>query len=149
LLMPVTPPVRVTICHIRWPLRVYGRVIFRLFTADGGDFVSARHPTVYDPTGQPTALAADLAPGSIVRVEHGERGALRSIQLIDAKFANPFARLLRNPNPISNPVWVVRPAKNARFIGFWLSDARVEYVRARILRGAGAATVSGEPTSAI
>ncbi len=113
--MPVTPPVRITSCHIRWPLRVYGRVIFRLFTADGGDFVSARHPTIYGPTGQPTTLNADLAPGSLVRVEH-DAGALRSIQLLTPIFDNPFARTMARYVRCGNPELIAEPscAYNAR-----------------------------------
>jgi hypothetical protein len=91
--MPITPPTTVVASHLRWPLRVYGRTVYRLVT-DDGDFVAAKHPDIFDPTGQPTALSAELATGSIVRVSMNNAGAMTAVQLIAAKFDNPFARWL-------------------------------------------------------
>ena len=90
--MPVTEQTRVTSCHIRWPLRLNGHVVYRLIVADGGDYVSAKPPDIYDTAGQPTTLTAELAHGSLVRVEHNS-GVLRAVQLLDAKFDNPFLRI--------------------------------------------------------
>ena len=93
--MPTSSPVRVVACHIRSPLRVYGRVVYRLLTADGGDFVSANPPEFFNATGQPVVLTAELATGSVVRVEHDGRGAMAAVQLIAPLYQNPFARLMQ------------------------------------------------------
>jgi hypothetical protein len=86
--MPITPPTRVIASHLRWPLKLHRHTVYQLAT-EAGDFASARPPIVYDKAGQPTALTADLARGSLVRVEHQD-GVLRSVQMLQPVFANPF-----------------------------------------------------------
>lgn len=88
--MPVTPPIEVIACHIRWPIKVFGRVIYRLLT-HSGDFASANPPIIFDKTGQPVSLDSELAPGSVVRVQHDGRGVMLAVQLIETQFDNPFA----------------------------------------------------------
>ena len=96
--MPITDPARVTASHIRWPIRAFGHTVYRLIT-DAGDFVSARPPDIFDQTGAPTALAAELAPGSIVRVSTSDAGAMMAVLLVQPIFANPFSV----PPPIRAP----------------------------------------------
>jgi hypothetical protein len=90
--VPVSPFVTVVACHIRFPLRIHGRLVYRLITQAGDDFVSASSPEIFDPTGAPTALAAELAVGSVVRVETSARGAMTAVQLVKPLYVNPFAR---------------------------------------------------------
>ena len=93
--MPVTPPTRVIASHLRWPLRHYRLMIYQLVT-EAGDFATRKPPLIFDRAGQPTTLTSDLAPGSIVRVEHDGR-ALRSVQLLTPLYQNPFGLLLPTP----------------------------------------------------
>ena len=97
--MSITPPVRVIACHIRWPLKLFGHLIYRLIVeADGGDFVSAKPPDIYDHTGAPTTLNAELAAGSVVRVSLSDDGAtMVAVQLLQPIFDNPFALLVLAP----------------------------------------------------
>ena len=90
--MPVTPPTTVIASHLRWPIRLFSRVIFRLIVEDG-DFVSANSPTFFGQTGQPVTLTAELAAGSRIRVEHDGRGTMLAVQLLNPLFENPFALL--------------------------------------------------------
>jgi hypothetical protein len=86
----VTNPTKVISSHIRWPSkRAFGHLIYWLIV-ENGEFVSASQPIIYDQNGQPTTLHSEPAPGSLVRVEHDGNGVLKSVQLIDAKFENPF-----------------------------------------------------------
>jgi hypothetical protein len=87
--LSVTSAVCVTASHVRWPLKVGGRVIYRLVT-DAGDFVSASPPDIFDQAGAPTSLPAELAAGSIVRIETNAHGAMVSIQLVGPIYDNPF-----------------------------------------------------------
>jgi hypothetical protein len=89
--VPTTSPVTVADSHLRWPIRLFGRAIFRLITASGGDYVSTQQPDFFDATGQPVALTAELMPGSVIRIEHDDHGALKSIQLLAPVYQNPFA----------------------------------------------------------
>jgi hypothetical protein len=78
--MPITVLTKV-VC---WPSR------YREYVT--GDYVSAKPPLICDPTGQPAALNSERAVGSIVRVEHNDRGVLRAVQLLQPAYQNPFAR---------------------------------------------------------
>jgi hypothetical protein len=92
--LPITNEIKVVACHIRWPMRLAVRTIYRLITEDGGDFVASSAPDIFDGTGQPIALNRELARGAVVRVEHDGRGGMTAIQLVVPLFVNPFARLL-------------------------------------------------------
>lgn len=89
--MPITAPTKVVSCHVCWPSRYREYVVYRLIT-ETGDYVAAKPPLIYDPTGQPAALNSELAVGSIVRVEHSDRGVLRAVQLLQPVYQNPSAR---------------------------------------------------------
>lgn len=90
--MAITGEMTVVASHIHWPLRLYGRVVYRLLT-EHGDFVSATNPPdIFDANGAPTTLMSEIASGSIVRVRHSGHGAMSAVQLVNAKFENPFAR---------------------------------------------------------
>jgi hypothetical protein len=93
--VPVTPPIVVVACYLRYPLRVAGRVAYRLVTSNQSDFISSKLPDIFDQAGQPVALTADLAPGSVVRVETDAAGAMVAVQLLKPLYRNPFARLMQ------------------------------------------------------
>lgn len=93
--MPITSPTKVISSYLRWPLRHYRLTIYQLVT-EAGDFASKKQPLIFDQAGAPTTLTADLAPGSLVRVEHDGR-ALRSVQLVVPIYQNTFGLLLPAP----------------------------------------------------
>jgi hypothetical protein len=101
--MAITGETKVISCNVRWPLRLYGRTIYRLIT-DVGDFVSVNPPVFFDQTGQPVALSAELAADSLVRVQHDGHGIMTAVQLIDVQYGNPFARLVRSMRAVFTAV---------------------------------------------
>jgi hypothetical protein len=88
--MSATPRVAVIASYVRWPYKVAGLTIYRLIT-DGGDFVSASHPDIFDNSSVPTVLTAELMPGSVVRVQTNDTGAMSAIQLVHPIYSNPFS----------------------------------------------------------
>jgi hypothetical protein len=48
-------------------------------------------PDIFGPDGQPTVLAAEIGPGSRIKVDdHGS--IMRAVQVIDLKTVNPFVQ---------------------------------------------------------
>jgi hypothetical protein len=88
--LSVTSPCRVVASHVRWPLKLAGLTIYRLVT-DSGDFVSVTCPDVFDHAGLPSVLTAELMPGSAVRVQTNDAGAMTAVQLIRPIYQNPFS----------------------------------------------------------
>jgi hypothetical protein len=84
----LTPPCAVLLCRIHLPIVFYQHSIYCLII-DAGRFVSATRPMIIDVNGEPMDLRFEIEVGSIVRV-HSEDGYLRTVQVIERKFINPF-----------------------------------------------------------
>jgi hypothetical protein len=78
--------------NLRHAIRVSDTVCYYSLTTADGEFVAGSSPDIFDRAGQPVTLAAELAAGSVVRVLVSDDGAMTAVQLVEAKFDNPFAR---------------------------------------------------------
>ena len=83
------PPACVLAAFLRHPLIFPdGRTLYALVTRQGR-FVAAAPPEVFDVSGTPIILAAEIGAGSIVRVAVAN-GFMRAVQIVEARHDNPF-----------------------------------------------------------
>ena len=86
----VTPPCAVLLSRVHLPIIFYQHRIYCVYLFGGDRFVSAQAPGVLDQSGELLALQAEIPAGSIIRV-HAVDGYLRTVQVVQRKFMNPFA----------------------------------------------------------
>src|SRR5271166_5732620 len=85
---------RVRMAFVRLPLTFPdGQTIFALEIEDAARvarrLVARKRPDIFDGAGQPTILAAEIGPGSLVRVDAGGH-TMRAVQLLELRTENPF-----------------------------------------------------------
>jgi hypothetical protein len=86
----IRPPASVLAAFLRHPLRLPdGRTLYALHTRQGR-FFSVAPPDIFDASGTPITLAAELAAGSLVRVAITNRFMI-AVQIVEARYDNPFA----------------------------------------------------------
>lgn len=91
----MTEPRHVWVAHLRSPIGLGdGRHAFYYIMLEGGDdFVNHEPPAIYDAKAQPLSLAAELAPGSVVRLDV-EGATVKSVMVLHHVTANPFAEFV-------------------------------------------------------
>lgn len=65
------------------------RVCYSLVT-DAGEFFAATFPDIFDSSGAPIPLTAELAAGSVVRISVSATGVMLAVQLLGPRYENPF-----------------------------------------------------------
>ena len=66
-----------------------GRTIYQIETSRR--FSTETMPIIRDASNRPIALTEEIGIGSIVRLAIGDDGLLRAVQIVHAKFADPFS----------------------------------------------------------
>jgi hypothetical protein len=88
----VTEPTVVLASNLRHPIHVSDAVLFYHLITSSGEYAAGNPPDIYDETGAPTLLTAELSRGSIVRVSVADDGAtMTAVQLITPLYDNPFS----------------------------------------------------------
>lgn len=86
----------VLLSFIRQPMTLPdGQMFFVLELRDGNNqehkLLARIQPDIFGPDGQPIVLAAEIGPGSRIKVDVRGR-IMRAIQVIDHKTVNPFVQ---------------------------------------------------------
>jgi hypothetical protein len=117
---------RVVTAFIRRPLRFPdGQAIFALELEDAAGavhrLVAQTQPDIFDAAEKPTTLAAEVGPGSRVRVD-AQGFTMRAVQLLELRTENPF----RAPKPSQDAVQSTWDGLD------WLGGADLTQARAKV-----------------
>jgi hypothetical protein len=117
---------RVLVAFVRRPLMFPdAQAIFVLELEDAAGvarrLVAQKQPDIFDGAGQPTTLATEIGPGSLVRVD-GRGHTMRAVQLLELRTENPF----QAPKPSQDAV-------RSTWEGLdWLTGADLTQARAKV-----------------
>jgi hypothetical protein len=88
-MLAVTPPAVVLAAFLRCTVRLPdGQTLYALITRQGR-FFSVAPPEIFDVSGAPINLLAELGTGAIVRVAVAN-GLMHAIQIVHARYSDPF-----------------------------------------------------------